>query len=320
MKKVLVTGASGFCGRYLCRKFDSEGYEVTGTYRPGRHAVDFPWEMIPLDITSSSEVDQLFRGRRFDSVCHLAAQSVPRLAWQLEAMTFRANVEGTIYLLDAFRKYHPETAFLFTSTNQVYGGLYRDGHAVNENEFCRPENPYASSKAIAELACLNFSKRFSIPVVIARPFNHLGRGQADHFVFSDWCRQITLAEEGRRPPVLHVGNLDACRDFLHVEDVVDAYLLLLEKRKVGEIYNICTGEVKPLKDYVDFLLSLSRVPMTVEMQTARLRRCDPPVMRGNPRKMTALGWRPRRTARQALEELLEEWREKVHDLAEAGRN
>ncbi len=312
MKSVLVTGASGFCGRHLCRHLSETGFRVTGTWhhtsvRKKLSRVNF----IRCNLLSFSEIQKLIKRVKPDFVCHLAAMSVPRLSWKLENETFEVNTAGTIYLLEALRRLSPKTKFLFASTVQVYGRTFREGRPVRETDLMWPENPYAASKAAAESACLDYFHRFGIPVVVARAFNHLGRGQTLQFVLSDWCRQVALAEKGKRRRVLEVGNLDAYRDFLHVKDVVRAYEILLAKGNAGEIYNICYGKVRILKDYVNFLRQKSKVPLKVEVQGKRLRRNDPPVMKGNASRLHALGWRPELSPLKALEELLEEWREKV---------
>ncbi len=311
MKKVLVTGAQGFCGEHLCHFLDRKGYEVTGTYhksrpRAGQKEISFA----PLDITSFDQAVSLIQTLKPDAVFHLAAMSVPRLSWQLETETFGINTAGTIYLLEALRKFSPKTKFLFASSIQVYGRTFRKNKPVREEDLLWPESPYAASKAAAELACLDYYHRFGIPVIIARAFNHLGRGQSLQFVFSEWCQQIVLVEKGKKEPVLEVGNLDSYRDFLHVLDVAKAYELLIRKGKPGTVYNICFGKTHVLKDYSDFLKRKAKVPMKVKSEKNRFRKYDPPVMSGDASRLKALGWKPELSPFKALEELLDEWRSK----------
>ncbi len=312
MKQVLVTGAAGFCGRHLVTYLVQKGNRVTGTaWRRTPASSPHDCDLTFLDFRHALKVDQLIRRTKPDVVYHLAAQSVPRFSWEREAETMETNAAGTIYLLEALRRHQPNARILFASTNQVYGQTFRRGKPVEETDLLWPESPYAASKVVAELACQDFARRFGTDVVIARPFNHLGTGQEAHFVFSDWCRQIALAEAGKRAPVLEVGNLEARRDFLHVDDVVRAYEILIHRGKRGRCYNIGTGKVRPLSDYIDFLLKQARVSLTVKVRAARLRLVDPPAMKTSPAEIQKLGWRPRQSAFQALRELLEEWREKI---------
>ena len=313
MRRVLVTGATGFCGPHLCRYLVKKGYQVTGTYlHPSKDlSAESRFNLIKLDISNFSQVVSVIQELKPEAVFHLAAMSVPSLSWKREKETFEINVGGTLYLLEALRRFSPRTRFLFASSIQVYGRSFRAGRAVKETDLAWPESPYAVSKLIAEHACLNYFSQFGLPVVIARAFNHLGRGQSLHFVFSDWCRQVALAEKRKRKPVLEVGNLDAYRDFLHVEDVVAAYEVLARRARAGGIYNVCQGRARQLEDYVQFMLRKALVRMKVRVQKKRLRRYDPPVMKGDVSRLRALGWRPRLSPLTALEELLNEWRAKV---------
>ena len=311
MKRILVTGAGGFCGRHLCSYLAQKSHPVVGTYRGHTPQGLKGVRLLPLEMTDRQGVDDLIRRVRPSFVYHLAAQSVPRYSFKEPEKTFDANAAGTLYLLDALRRWSPHARILLASSIQVYGHSFRRGKAVGERDLLWPESPYAASKIMAEGACLDFMNRFGISVVIARAFNHLGRGQPLHFVFSDWCRQIALAEIGQHRPVLEVGNLEAYRDFLHVRDVLSAYTLLMKKGRDGAIYNICSGKVRLLRDYVDFLLQKAKVAMRVEVQKKRLRRYDPSTMKGNASKLRALGWRPRHSPFKALEELLNEWRTKL---------
>jgi GDP-4-dehydro-6-deoxy-D-mannose reductase len=310
--RVLITGASGFAGHYLLGLLKcSPKTEVFAAYCTHR-VPDWPARrQVRLDLTRRESAREAVRKIRPHEIYHLSAQSIPRLSWQMQAQTTAVNTAGTVHLLEAVREHAPRARIMFASTNQVYGRTFRTKPCLKEDDLQWPENPYAATKSMAELACFNFAAVHDLDVVIARPFNHLGAGQSDKLVFSDWCRQVAMAEAGRQPPVLGVGNLDATRDFLHVEDVVRAYVLLMKKGKAGEAYNICTGRGRLLKQYVHYLLSRARVPMKFKVEKSRLRKDDPRVMAADPRKIRRLGWKPRKTALNALDDMLEYWRGKV---------
>ncbi|MDD5217226.1 MAG: GDP-mannose 4,6-dehydratase [Candidatus Omnitrophica bacterium] len=312
VKHALVTGATGFCGRYLCRYLQRKGYAVTGGHYGDTGTPSMPGiSLIPLDVRDPQKITELIRKQKPDFIFHLAAMSVPRFSWTQEIETFAINTAGTIYLLEAMRRFVPKARMLFASTVQVYGRTFRKGKPVRETDLLWPESPYAASKAAAELACYDYYARFGIEVIVARPFNHIGAGQADHFVISDWCRQVAMAEKGQKEPVLEVGNLGVWRDFLHVQDVVRAYDVLMRKGRPGRVYNIALGKSVLLKDYVRFLVKSARKPLKVVPRTQRMRRGDPPVMCGNTSLLRAIGWKPGRTPFEAIGELLGEWREKV---------
>ncbi len=340
MKRILVTGANGFCGRHLCAALRESRAAVFGTCRslpafphtrtvilrpkaeesetgilrgvyPECSAQDDKVRLVSLDITNQGEVDALIRKLRPDGVYHLAAQCIPRQAAQDPDRTFAVNAAAVIYLLDALRRYAPSARVLLASTVQVYGQSFNRRAALEEKDLVWPLEPYAASKAVAELAALEMVNRFKVPVIIARAFNHVGPGQGPGFVLSDWCRQIAQIEAGRRAPVLKVGALDNRRGFLAVSDVVRAYRILMERGRPGQIYNVGGGETYSLEELLRFLLKKAFVKIDVRVEAARVRRNVPRLMRVRDRKMRALGWRPVHSVPEALEALLNEWRRKV---------
>ena len=311
MKRVLITGAAGFSGRYLLRHLKRRGFQVLGTYHSRLPPKTAREDFEALDIMRFEKVAALLARFRPDGVVHLAAQSVPSRSWIEPEETFRINTAGTVNLLNAVLHAAPRATFVFPSTSYAYGYSFRSGSGcARERDLLWPENPYGASKVSGELACLDFSARFKTVVMIARAFSHTGPGQLEDFVFSNWCRQIALAEAGRGSPSLEVGDLGLERDFLHVEDVVRAYEILLCKGESGGIYNICTGRPRPLRDYVEYLLGRAKIPIRVHPQKKRFRREDPRRVWGDPSRIKKLGWKPEKTAFHGVGELLEEWREK----------
>jgi GDP-4-dehydro-6-deoxy-D-mannose reductase len=129
------------------------------------------------------------------------------------------------------------------------------------------------------------------------------------FVASDFAKQIADIEKGRKPPVVHVGNLEAQRDFTDVRDMVRAYVLALEKCEPGEVYNICSGKAWTIQATLDFLLGLSTTRIEVRQDPARLRPSDVPILLGdNSKFVKATGWQPTIPFEQTLRDMLAYWR------------
>ncbi|MBN1689190.1 MAG: GDP-mannose 4,6-dehydratase [Candidatus Omnitrophica bacterium] len=308
MKKVLITGVSGLAGRHLSLRLKRRGFKIFGSYHGPRPDFKISGQFYPVDFSIKNKVYDLVKTVKPNYVFHLAGQSIPQISWKQEFLTMKVNAAGTTHLLNAIRRYAPHAKTLFASSQQVYGKSFLTGKVLKEDDLIFPDNPYAFSKALAELACLDFYHSFGMKVIIARASNHVGPGQSPYFAFSDWCRQIVLAEKGCREPVLEVGDLRVDRDFLSVHDVVRAYELLMFHGKPGQIYNIVSGRQRSMRLYVDYLLSLSKCAMKVKVKTGRLRKNDVKKTLASAMKIRKLGWKPVYSPYDAIRELLNDWR------------
>jgi GDP-4-dehydro-6-deoxy-D-mannose reductase len=296
--KVLVTGADGFVGTHLVRALRARGDVVEACGGPGRPDA--------LEITEAGAVRE--RIERFvpEAVVHLAG--VSSVAWSLEhpEETHRVNVGGTANLLDGVRKASPRARVLLVGSGEEYGRI-ENGARAAETMPLAPLSPYATSKAEAERLGRKAASD-GLAVVLLRPFNHLGRGQAPRFVMPSFARQLVAIAREKRPAVVEVGDLSPVRDFTHVADVVEAYLLLLERGVPAEVYNVCSGEGLSIREALEVLQHLAGTHAEIRVDPARLRPSEIPWLVGDPGKLERLGWRRRSRVRDALKDVLEESR------------
>jgi len=303
-RRVLVTGANGFVGGYLCPHLAGHGYEVvcgvSGAAMPSFASREF-------SLTDATSVEDLVKwADKPQAVVHLAAMAYIPEAAKSPAGVMDVNLLGTIRVLEAVRKHAPGARVLFIGSGDAYGRPER--LPLTEDQALRPVNPYAISKAASDHYCA-YAAAAGQDIVRARPFNHGGAGQSDGVVLSSFARQIAEMEAGQRPPVLHVGTLETIRDFSHVSDVVRAYRLLLERGKTGEAYNVCSGNSYRIQDLLDGLLRLTKVQVEVRLDRERLRPVDIPEIRASHAKLSAeTAWAPEIPAQNLLAELLEYWR------------
>ncbi|MDG1366355.1 MAG: GDP-mannose 4,6-dehydratase [Acidimicrobiales bacterium] len=292
MMRALVTGADGFVGLHLVGYLTAEGDQVVPS---------------SCDITNRDAIVAEFARADADVVYHLAGQADVGGSWQNPVETIRVNVEGTLNVLDAARLAGCRRVVAITSAD-VYGRITDADLPVRETHDLQPVSPYAASKAAAEMVCLQAGLAHGLEVVRVRAFNHLGPGQSDRFVASAIASRIAACErEGST--VVQVGTLDARRDFTDVRDVVRAYRLLMISGRAGEVYNVCSGTDRSVREVTDILVNLSTTDITLETDPALVRPVDLRVLRGDNTKISGCtDWSPTIPIEQTLEDLLEFWR------------
>lgn len=310
MRRVLVTGADGFVGQHLVSHLLDHGDAVLGTVLPGGDAPDGA-DARPVDVTDPQAVLDAVEDFRPDGIVHLAAQTFVPDSRANPVDTLAVNVMGSVHVLRAATNASASPRVLLVSSSEVYG-IVEDGDSpVGEDVPLAPVNPYATSKAAMEMAARAFG---AVETVIVRPFNHTGPGQSDRFVCSDFARQIAEIEVGMREPVIHVGNLEAERDFSDVRDVVVAYGGLLDRGADGAVYNVASGRARSIRAVLDGLIDLARVEVGVEVKEQRLRPSDLPRIVGDASKLKReLGWSPTIPFEVTLSDLLDGWRDRLAD-------
>jgi GDP-4-dehydro-6-deoxy-D-mannose reductase len=307
---MLVTGAAGFAGTHLLRRYGGGG-RLTAWRRPrgtaARPTPGVDWHSV--NITDRDDVCRHLARLAPTTVIHLAGAPNVRTSWQNAVPHLRINVLGTHHLLEAVRLAGHPCRVIVVSSAQVYRV---SEHPLGEAAPLLPPSPYGLTKLGQEQLALRAALDDGLDVVIARPFNHVGPGQGADYALSSFARQIARIEMGLAPPTLRVGNLEARRDTTDVRDVVDAYLLLATRGRSGEAYNVCSGLAPLMRDLLEQLCSLSTTAVQIEIDPERFRPNDVPVLIGDPSKIVAeLGWTPRIALEQTLTDILEDARTAV---------
>ncbi len=261
-------------------------------------------QWLQIDVTSSTSIARALDAFQPEWVFHLAAQSSVKEAFADPLATWDVNATGTLRLLRALERADAPPRVLVVSSAEVYGIVPEPAQPIVENRPLAPATPYGASKAAAEMAAMQANTGGSVRVVIARSFNHVGPGQESHFALPSFARQLVRIRQGEEDPVLRVGNLEVHRDLLDVRDVVRAYLLLVEQGEPGTVYNVCSGEGRPLRVLVEELVSLSGTGARIQIDPERLRPVDAPLLVGDPTRIRSLGWQPEIPLRETLQDIL----------------
>jgi GDP-4-dehydro-6-deoxy-D-mannose reductase len=303
--RAFVTGGHGFVGHFLCAHLAEFGDEVVAP-----HADD-------VDVTDVEAVRAALHAAVPDAVYHLAGIASVAESWRAPGHVFGVNAGGTLALLDAVRTLPTVPPVLLVSSAEVYGRVAPDAQPIGEtlptgeDRPLVPVTPYAASKAAAELVGIQAFHGWGVPVIRARPFNHIGPGQSPDFAVPAFARRIVEATR-TGATALAVGNLGARRDLTDVRDVVRAYRLLLLSGQPGAAYNVCSGRDVPMEDVVRRLLVAAGADLALEVDPDLLRPVDVPVLRGDAGALhAATGWTPTIPLDRSLADVLDDVRTRV---------
>jgi GDP-4-dehydro-6-deoxy-D-mannose reductase len=309
--RILVTGASGFIGRYLASYARSQGHEVVGTYLSepelaSRIPTDATLRWTRLDLKDGAAVSRLVEEVAPEAVFHLGAQAYAKRAWADPIDTFRTNVLGTIHLYEALRRHPPERGVLLSASAAAYGIPRR--LPVSEDEPLWATNPYGVSKACQEAISFQYAKNFGLRIVRARLFGTTGPGKAGD-ALNDFAQQVARLEAGGKAAVLRVGNVEARRDISDIRDAVPALWKVFEAGTSEQPINVGAGQSYSVRSIVERLVALAKVPLTVKVDPELLRPTDEADNVADVARLRALGHRARVPFETTIADALGFWRE-----------
>lgn len=306
--RCLVTGAGGLIGTTLVEFLLGQGHEVcalTHSPSPFLQALKGNLQLVQGDMTDRAFFGKLLKDGQPEVIFHLAAQSLPSVAWEKPEGTFRVNVLGTVNLFEEARALGIDPLFVVACSSSEYA-VSLGGRPIVETDAMGPSSLYAVSKMAQDHMSRLYHEVKGLRVIRARPFFLIGPRKTGD-VASDFARGIVAVERGIRKE-LPVGNLDIVRDLLDVRDGVEAFWMIAERGRVGDVYNICSGRGCSIREILDQFKSLAKVQVHSQVDPAKLRPIDERVKVGDPAKLVALGWSPKRPLSETFKDILEYWR------------
>lgn len=332
MKKVLITGITGMVGSHLVDfLLENTDWLITGLLR-WRSPLDNISHHLPRvnrgdrlklvygDLRDSLSIDKAVLDSKPDVVFHLAAQSFPKTSFDSPLDTLDTNVQGTTRLLEAVKKYRPDSIVHVCASSEVFGRVPKEKLPIDEDCTFHPASPYAISKVGTDLVGRFYAEAYGMKVMTTRMFTHTGPRRGDVFAESSFAKQIALAEAGVIPPVIKVGNLKSLRTIADVRDAVRAYFLLVTVNPVkGEYYNIGGTYTAEIGSILDFLIDQSPLKnqLKVEIDPSRLRPIDADLQVPNTTKFRKhTGWSPEIPFEKTMGDLLNYWRTRVASSAD----
>ena len=267
-----------------------------------------------IDLKDYAKVRRLLAECRPDAIYHLAAQAFVPRSFEDPWETLENNIRAQLNIINACLELDIQPRMLVVSSAEIYGGVMPRQLPMSEETAIRPTNPYSVSKVAQDMLGLQYFLSHGLPIMRARPFNHIGPGQNERFVAPAFAKQIAAIEEGKSDAVIYVGNLEAKRDFTDVRDIARAYQLIVETGTAGEAYNISSGKAHSIGQLLDRLLALSDIEIDVRVDPARLRPVDVPEIRGASSKLRRdTGWRPKYTFDTTLRDVLDDFRQRLRE-------
>lgn len=307
MSRVLIFGAGGFVGSYLCKEFLNNGYKVSGTDKGEGSALPSEVDFYKTDLMQADEVEKLIGQIQPDIIVNLAAISSVGASWNMPQTTMAINVIGALNIMEAARKSEQKPKILFVGSSEEY---VISENPLDENTQLNANNPYGISKVTQEQFAKLYREQYGLKIYCVRPFNHTGIGQRDSFVLPSFCKQVAEIDKSGKGGKIQVGNLKVKRDFSHVKDVVRAYRMIVESDNCNQIYNVGSGNAYSLEDMLTYIIGLSNQNIEIEVDQNRIRPTDQPVICCD-RSLIGkeLGWKPQYDVYDALKEMFDYYKE-----------
>lgn len=316
--KILITGVSGFVGSHLAEHLLTQGkHEIFGSikWRSDRKNILHIQDKLKLcecDIRDAFAMNTLISDIKPDWIFHLAAQSYVPFSWRAPQETLTTNIIGEVNLFEAVRQAGIDPLIHIAGSSEEYGMVYSEEIPIKESNPLRPLSPYGVSKVAQDLLGFQYFKSYGLKIVRTRAFNHTGPRRGVVFATSNFAKQIIEIKEGKRKPVMYVGNLEAVRDFLDVRDVARAYALALEKGTPGEVYVIASGKGTKIKEMLEKLIAIAQIEVEIRKDPERLRPSDVELLIGSSEKFQkATGWKPEIPFDKTLKDLLDFWQQQI---------
>ena len=276
MKKILITGHSGFIGQYLVKSL-KEKYEVIGI---SRKIFDADIINIQKDIRKINIKDI---PEDVNCIIHLAGLTDVYYCQENSSKCFDVNVGGTQNMLEIAKQ--RKSKFIFISSSHIYGNPKK--LPILETQKAKPISNYAYSKLNSEILCESYSKNYNLDVSIARIFSVYGPASPPHHVITKIIKNLINKEK------IKLGNLFPKRDFIYIQDVVSAIEILVKKTNGFNIYNIGTGNSSSISDLIEMLSKITNKNAEIETDISKIRKNEVKEIRSDISKMIKLGWEPK---------------------------
>ncbi|HOS39133.1 MAG TPA: GDP-mannose 4,6-dehydratase [Spirochaetota bacterium] len=316
MKKILITGFSGFVSSYFLEHLSSSkesvsilGLDLFHPQFPVDRYRDIECRFEAINLLHKEKVDNLIFQFQPQYILHLASYSSVAFSWRNPIESFRNNTNIFLNLVDTVRDLGIECRLLSIGSSEEYGNVPEKSIPITEELETRPVSPYAVARVSQEMLSRVYVDGYGMDIVMTRSFNHIGPQQKELFVVPSFVKQmVEMKKRGLTRGVLHTGDVSIVRDFLDVRDVVSAYSALLLHGKRGEIYNVCSGIGRSLRQVVDLIAEKLSLEIEIQEDPKMIRPNDNNIVVGSNEKIKkTTGWMNDIPFEKSIDDIIAHW-------------
>lgn len=293
MKKLLITGTAGFVAGYFIEflKENEIEYDILGLDIVDKLSCDYPsYKYKRINLQDKELIKEVIENFKPDYILHLASISSVSESWSYPVESFVNNTNIFLNIIESIRELQLSTRILSVGSSEEYGNYPSDKMPLKEDYELKPCNPYSVARVSQEMLSKLYADNYGLNIIMTRSFNHIGPRQNDKFVIPSFVKQLLNAKTTGTLRI-DVGNVEIVRDFLDVRDVVEAYHKILIEGKIGEIYNVCSGNGIKLKEIINIIAEQLSITPEIYVDKNRLRPTDNLIIVGDNTKLKSeLNW------------------------------
>ncbi len=311
MKKVLLTGASGFIGQHLLLELRGE-YEIhliNLNHDNSKSKKGSTVHVHYADIKDHKTINAIVKRVSPEYVIHLAGASSVAKSFENYNGTMDSNYYATVSLAEACRKDGNIAQFIFAGSSEEYGpALKNSRQRITEDTLLNPTSPYAVSKANADMYLQYIGSAYDFPYTIIRPFNTYGRTDNNSFFIEKTISKMLSKEQS-----ISLGDPLLIRDWLYIDDHVSGYMKVIgNKAAIGQVIQLCTGKGHNIKETAELIADMTDFKGQILWNALPKRPFEASIMIGdNAKAKRLLGWEPKYDLKQGLEKTISFWKEKL---------
>jgi GDP-4-dehydro-6-deoxy-D-mannose reductase len=314
--RLIITGFSGFVAFHYLELLERKNVsiEVLGLdLNPPEFDLNkfknITIQFEKINLLNKEGLVETLKNFKPTEILHLASFSSVAYSWKHPEDSFLNNTNIFLNLINAVRVECPDCTVLSVGSSEQYGKISEANLPLDELSATNPISPYAVARASQEMLGKIYVEGYGLKIIFTRSFNHFGPYQKENFVVSSFARKVINEMGAEDPKVITTGDLSIVRDFVDVRDVVEAYYGLFQKGKIGEIYNICSGQGTPLMKIINEFILLSGKKLDHEVDSSFIRPNDNPVIVGDNSKIKELlNWQPKIELNESLNDIFNFWK------------